>query len=163
MAAVLLEKLTKVYQGPGKQTVTAVRDVCLSIQDREFFVLLGPSGCGKTTILRMIAGLEDPTAGAITIDGTVANGVAPGDRDIAMVFQNYALYPHMSVYENLAFGLRLRKVARAEIDARVKEVAETLELSGSLKRNPDELSGGQRQRVAVGRAMVRKPKVVFIR
>jgi multiple sugar transport system ATP-binding protein len=129
------------------------------VEDREFMVLVGPSGCGKSTTLRMIAGLEDITSGHVSIDGCVVNQVPPRDRDIAMVFQNYALYPHMSVYENMAFGLKMRKLPKAEIDARVREAAALLGLSAHLDRLPKALSGGQRQRVAVGRAIVRKPKV----
>ncbi len=159
MARVLIENLVKIYpekSGPG---VAAVRDVSLTIEDREFMVLVGPSGCGKSTTLRMIAGLEEITAGTIAIDGQVVNDVPPKDRDIAMVFQNYALYPHMTVYENMAFGLKLRKFPKAEIDARVREAAAMLGLEPLLDRKPKALSGGQRQRVAVGRAIVRKPKV----
>src|SRR5512144_3047897 len=132
----------------------AVKDLQLEIQDGEFMVLVGPSGCGKTTSLRMIAGLEEVTEGALKIGDRVVNDVAPKDRDIAMVFQSYALYPHMSVYDNMAFGLKLRKVPKAQIDERVKEAAETIQLTGLLQRKPKELSGGQRQRVALGRAIV---------
>lgn len=159
MAKVLIENLVKTYpekNGPG---VTAVKGINLTIEDREFMVLVGPSGCGKSTTLRMIAGLEEITSGTISIDGKVVNSVLPKDRDIAMVFQNYALYPHMSVYENMAFGLKLRKFPKAEIEARVREAAALLGLEGYLERKPKALSGGQRQRVAVGRAIVRKPKV----
>jgi multiple sugar transport system ATP-binding protein len=159
MAQVVIDHLVKVYpekSGPG---VRAVNDISLRIEDREFMVLVGPSGCGKSTTLRMIAGLEEISDGTITIDGKVVNHVLPKDRDIAMVFQNYALYPHMSVYENLAFGLKLRKFPKAEIDARVREAAAMLGLEQLLDRRPKALSGGQRQRVAVGRAIVRKPKV----
>jgi multiple sugar transport system ATP-binding protein len=136
-----------------------VHGINLEIRDREFMVLVGPSGCGKSTTLRMIAGLEDITEGKISIGGKVVNDILPKDRDIAMVFQNYALYPHMSVYENLAFGLKLRKFPKPEIDARVREAAAMLGLEPYLDRKPKALSGGQRQRVAVGRAIVRKPKV----
>jgi len=159
MAKVIIENLVKTYpekSGPG---VTAVRSINLTIEDREFMVLVGPSGCGKSTTLRMIAGLEEITGGTITIGQKVVNDVLPKDRDIAMVFQNYALYPHMSVYENMAFGLKLQKVPKAEIDQRVKEAAQLLGLEALLDRRPKALSGGQRQRVAVGRAIVRKPKV----
>ncbi len=159
MATVVIENLVKTYpekNGPG---VRAVHGINLEIRDREFMVLVGPSGCGKSTTLRMIAGLEEISAGHISIGGTVVNHVLPKDRDIAMVFQNYALYPHMSVYENMAFGLRLRKLPVAEIDARVREAAAMLGLEPLLDRQPKALSGGQRQRVAVGRAIVRKPKV----
>jgi multiple sugar transport system ATP-binding protein len=131
----------------------------LTIHDGEFMVLVGPSGCGKSTTLRMIAGLEEVTGGEIYIGDKLVNEIPPKDRDIAMVFQNYALYPHMSVYENLAFGLKLRKYPQAEIDARVKEASQILGLSDLLDRKPKALSGGQRQRVAVGRAIVRKPQV----
>src|SRR5688572_24078633 len=159
MAKVLIENLVKTYPektGPG---VTAVKGISLEIQDREFMVLVGPSGCGKSTTLRMIAGLEEISGGTVDIGGRIVNDVAPKDRDIAMVFQNYALYPHMSVYENMAFGLTLRKMPKAEIDVRVREAAELLGLNGYLDRKPKALSGGQRQRVAVGRAIVRQPKV----
>jgi multiple sugar transport system ATP-binding protein len=159
MAQVVIDRLVKIYPektGPG---VKAVNEISLTIEDREFMVLVGPSGCGKSTTLRMIAGLEEISGGTIAIDGKVVNHVLPKDRDIAMVFQNYALYPHMSVYENLAFGLKLRKFPKAEIDARVREAAAMLGLEQLLDRRPKALSGGQRQRVAVGRAIVRKPKV----
>jgi multiple sugar transport system ATP-binding protein len=159
MARVLIENLVKTYpekSGPG---VTAVKGINLTIEDREFMVFVGPSGCGKSTTLRMIAGLEDISAGTISIDGDREQRAAPKDRDIAMVFQNYALYPHMSVYDNMAFGLKLRKFPKQEIDARVREAAAMLGLEPYLERKPKALSGGQRQRVAVGRAIVRKPKV----
>ena len=159
MARVVLEKLVKTYPektGPG---VTAVKGIDLAIEDREFMVLVGPSGCGKSTTLRMIAGLEEISGGTVSIDGKIVNDVLPKDRDIAMVFQNYALYPHMSVYENMAFGLKLREFPKPEIDARVREAAAMLGLTDYLDRRPKALSGGQRQRVAVGRAIVRKPKV----
>ncbi len=159
MAKVTIENLLKTYpekSGPG---VTAVNHINLTIEDREFMVLVGPSGCGKSTTLRMIAGLEEITSGTIAIDGREVNNVLPRDRDIAMVFQNYALYPHMSVYDNMAFGLKLRKMPKAEIDARVREASAMLGLDPYLDRRPKALSGGQRQRVAVGRAIVRKPKV----
>jgi multiple sugar transport system ATP-binding protein len=155
MASVVLRGVSKIFEG----NVVAVRDMNLEVHDREFVVLVGPSGCGKSTLLRMIAGLEDVTEGEIQIDGRLVNDVPPKDRDIAMVFQNYALYPHMSVYDNMAFGLKLRKYPKAEIDQRVGEAAEILGISGLLDRRPKALSGGQRQRVAVGRAIVRKPKV----
>ncbi len=155
MAGVKLDKVSKVYDGK----VTAVRDVNIEIRDKEFVVLVGPSGCGKSTVLRMIAGLEEITTGTISIDSRVVNDVAPKDRDIAMVFQNYALYPHMTVYENLAFGLKLRKYEKKEIDTRVQHAAEILGIASYLDRKPKALSGGQRQRVALGRAIVRQPKV----
>jgi multiple sugar transport system ATP-binding protein len=154
MARVLLKELNKKFDGTH-----AVKDVNLEIRDHEFVVLVGPSGCGKTTTLRMVAGLEDITSGEISIDGKVVNNLAPMDRDIAMVFQNYALYPHMSVYQNMAFGLRMRKFDKPEIDRRVKHAAEVLGIQVLLDRRPRQLSGGQRQRVALGRAIVRNPRV----
>ena len=155
MAGVKLNNVSKVYDGG----VVAVKDVNLDVADKEFVVLVGPSGCGKTTTLRMVAGLEEVSSGEIYIDDKLVNDVAPKDRDIAMVFQNYALYPHMTVYENMAFGLKLRKYSKPEIDSRVKEAAQVLGISDYLSRKPRALSGGQRQRVALGRAIVRKPKV----
>lgn len=155
MAEVVLKAVCKTYD----QTSQAVKDFNLVIRDGEFLVLVGPSGCGKSTTLRMIAGLEEITSGTIAIGGTCVNHMPPKDRDIAMVFQNYALYPHMNVYDNMAFGLKLRGVARSVIKERVTEAAEILEIQGLLKRLPKQLSGGQRQRVAVGRAIVRQPKV----
>lgn len=155
MAEVVLKNICKVYG----QKVQAVKNCNIEIKDKEFVVLVGPSGCGKTTTLRMIAGLEDITDGELLIDGKVVNNIPPKDRDIAMVFQNYALYPHMSVYENMAFGLKIRKVSKKEIDERVHEAAGILGIEDLLKRKPRALSGGQRQRVAVGRAIVRQPKV----
>lgn len=142
--------------------VTAVNDVTLEIPDRQFTVLVGPSGCGKTTCLRLVAGLEEATQGDIYIGDRRVNDVAPKDRDIAMVFQNYALYPHMTVYDNMAFGLRLRKYPTAEIERRVREAAAMLGIEGLLQRRPKQLSGGQRQRVAVGRAIVREPQVFLM-
>src|SRR5512142_1076550 len=142
--------------------VIAVNDLDIKIADKEFLVFVGPSGCGKTTSLRCLAGLEEISDGRILIGDRVVNDVPPKDGDIAMVFQSYALYPHMSVYDNLAFGLKLRKVPKAEIDKRVKEAAETIQLSGLLQRKPKELSGGQRQRVALGRAIVREPAVFLM-
>ena len=159
MARVVIEGVTKVFQGACGESVRAVDNLNLTIEDKEFLVLVGPSGCGKTTTLRMIAGLEEITQGTISIDGEVVNDVDPKERDIAMVFQNYALYPHMTAYENMAFGLKLRKCPRAEIEQRVQEAAGMLDLANCLDRRPSELSGGQRQRVAVGRALVRKPRV----
>jgi len=155
MAEVILKNIRKVYD----KEVVAVDDANIEIKDKEFVVLVGPSGCGKSTTLRMIAGLEEITAGEISIDGTIVNDVPPKDRDIAMVFQNYALYPHMSVYQNMAFGLKLRKYPKDEFEARVQEAADILGIQELLERKPKALSGGQRQRVAVGRAIVRKPKV----
>jgi multiple sugar transport system ATP-binding protein len=159
MARVELKNLVKTYPEKGGPGVSAVKGVSLDIADREFMVLVGPSGCGKSTTLRMIAGLEEITSGTVEIEGKIANDILPKDRDIAMVFQNYALYPHMSVYENMAFGLKLRGHPKAEIDARVHEAAAMLGLGDCLGRRPKALSGGQRQRVALGRAIVRKPKV----
>src|SRR5579872_6890901 len=155
MARVLLRNLNKFYD----HDVHAVKDVNLEIRDKEFVVLVGPSGCGKTTTLRMVAGLESITSGQVLIGDTVVNALPPMDRDIAMVFQNYALYPHMSVYDNMAFGLKMRKFKREEIDRRVKDAAEILGIQSHLKRKPRQLSGGQRQRVALGRAIVRHPQV----
>jgi multiple sugar transport system ATP-binding protein len=160
MARVVLENLLKTYSARGKQPAfTAVKGITLAIDEGEFMVLVGPSGCGKSTTLRMIAGLEEVSGGTISIGGNVVNHVLPKDRDIAMVFQNYALYPHMSVYENMAFGLRLRKFPKVEIEHRVRDAAQLLGLESMLERKPKALSGGQRQRVAVGRAIVRQPKV----
>ena len=154
MAQVQLESLTKKFGD-----LVAVDNVDMIIEDSEFIVLVGPSGCGKTTTLRCVAGLEDPTAGEIFIGEQMVNGIPPKDRDIAMVFQNYALYPHMDVYNNIAFGLKLRKMPKDEIDERVHKTAELLGIEDKLKSKPKELSGGQRQRVAVGRAIARNPKV----
>jgi multiple sugar transport system ATP-binding protein len=154
MAQVILRQLNKLYD-----SVHAVRDVNLHIADREFVVLVGPSGCGKTTTLRMVAGLEEISSGEVLIGERVVNNLAPMDRDIAMVFQNYALYPHMSVFDNMAFGLKMRKFDRAEIVERVKQAAEILDIGELLQRKPRQLSGGQRQRVALGRAIVRHPQV----
>jgi multiple sugar transport system ATP-binding protein len=158
MAEVRLEGVHKVYNEGGKNEYHAVKDVNLEIADKEFVVLVGPSGCGKTTTLRMIAGLEDISRGSITIGDRKVNDVPPKDRDIAMVFQNYALYPHMTVRKNLAFGLKLRKTPKEIIDQRVMQAAKMLGLESRLEAKPKELSGGQRQRVAVGRAIVRDPK-----
>jgi multiple sugar transport system ATP-binding protein len=155
MAEVTFSGVRKIFPGG----VVAVDDFNLEVHDREFLILVGPSGCGKSTSLRMVAGLEEITEGEIRISGKVVNDIPPKDRDIAMVFQNYALYPHMTVYKNMAFGLKLRKYAKAEIDQRVREAAGILGIEDLLDRKPKALSGGQRQRVAVGRAIVRKPKV----
>ncbi|MEA2015099.1 MAG: sn-glycerol-3-phosphate ABC transporter ATP-binding protein UgpC [Actinomycetota bacterium] len=157
MAKVVIKKLTKKFED-----VIAVNSINDTVEDREFTVLVGPSGCGKTTTLRMIAGLEEVTEGEIYIGDRLVNGVAPKDRDIAMVFQNYALYPHMNVYDNMAFGLKLRRIPKTEIEKRVTEAAKILKIEDLLKRRPKQLSGGQRQRVALGRAMVRKPKVFLM-
>jgi len=158
MATVNLRNVFKVYG----ETVLAVKDFNLDIHDREFVVFVGPSGCGKTTTLRMVAGLEEITKGEIAIDGTIVNDIPPKDREIAMVFQNYALYPHMSVYQNMAFGLKLRKYAKEEIDKRVREAANILGIESLLERKPTALSGGQMQRVALGRAIVRNAKVYLL-
>lgn len=155
MARVLLKKVSKTFPGG----IEAVKDVKLEVADKEFLVLVGPSGCGKSTTLRMVAGLEEITSGEIFIGDTLINDIPSKNRDIAMVFQNYALYPHMNVYKNMAFGLILRKYPKSEIDRRVQEAAEMLGISELLNRLPKALSGGQRQRVAVGRSIVRKPKV----
>ena len=158
MADLQLNHIYKKYQGG----VVAVSDFCLDIEDKEFIVLVGPSGCGKSTTLRMIAGLEEISEGELYIGGKLVNDVAPKDRDIAMVFQNYALYPHMSVFDNMAFGLKLRKTPKAEISKRVHEAAKILDIEHLLERKPKALSGGQRQRVALGRAIVRNPKVFLM-
>jgi len=158
MATVTMKNLKKVYDNK----VTAVQDFSLEVADKEFVVLVGPSGCGKSTTLRMVAGLEDISGGELYIGEKRMNDVAPKDRDIAMVFQNYALYPHMTVYENLAFALKLRKAPKEEIDRKVKEAAEILGITEYLQRKPKALSGGQRQRVAIGRAIVREPKVFLM-
>jgi len=158
MASLSLENITKVYPNGFE----AVKDFNLEIQDKEFIIFVGPSGCGKSTTLRMIAGLEDISSGTLKIGDRVVNDVEPKDRDIAMVFQNYALYPHMTVYDNMAFGLKLRKVPKAEIDKQVREAAKILDLEKLLDRKPKALSGGQRQRVAMGRAIVRNPKVFLM-
>lgn len=155
MASVRLENVKKVFDGGH----VAVHSMSLEVKDRELIVLVGPSGCGKSTTLRMVAGLEEATEGTILIDGQVVNDVPPKDRDIAMVFQNYALYPHMTVFENMAFGLKLRKFSKPEIMRRVREAADILGIGDLLNRKPKALSGGQRQRVALGRAIVRQPKV----
>jgi multiple sugar transport system ATP-binding protein len=157
MAKVVLKNLTKKFD-----EVIAVNNMNTTIEDREFVVLVGPSGCGKTTTLRMIAGLEEATGGEIYIGDRLVNNVPPKDRDIAMVFQNYALYPHMNVYDNMAFGLKLRKTPKAEIISRVTDAAKILKIEELLKRRPKQLSGGQRQRVALGRAIVRNPKVFLM-
>jgi multiple sugar transport system ATP-binding protein len=158
MAGIAIDDVSKVY-GDGTE---AVSSLTIDVHDGEFIVLVGPSGCGKTTALRMVAGLESITSGTIRIDDRVVNAVPPKERDIAMVFQNYALYPHMTVYDNMAFGLRLRKLPKAEIDRRVREAAGILGLEEFLPRKPKALSGGQRQRVAMGRAIVREPKAFLM-
>src|SRR5216117_2496033 len=154
MATVTLDGVRKSY---GSREV--VHGVSCAVADGELVVVVGPSGCGKSTLLLMVAGLETVSAGTVAIDGRIMNGVEPKDRDIAMVFQNYALYPHMSVYDNMAYGLRIRSLSKADIDARVKRAAAILELEALLERRPRQLSGGQRQRVALGRAIVRNPRV----
>src|ERR671932_79030 len=154
MAEVALRQVVKTFE-----KTPAVRGIDLDIVDKEFIVLVGPSGCGKTTTLRMIAGLEEATSGEIYIGDQLVNDVPPKDRDIAMVFQNYALYPHMTVYENMSFGLKLKRFPRAEIKSRVEQAARILDITDLLQRRPKQLSGGQRQRVAMGRAIVRNPKV----
>ena len=158
MAGLKLNHIYKIYSG----NVTAVSDFCLDIEDKEFIVLVGPSGCGKSTTLRMVAGLEEISEGELYIGDRLVNDVAPKDRDIAMVFQNYALYPHMTVYDNMAFGLKLRKKPKDEIDKLVREAAKILSIEPYLNRKPKALSGGQRQRVALGRAIVREPKVFLM-
>ena len=157
MPSVTYEHVTKRFE-----RVVALNDLNLEVKDKEFLVLVGPSGCGKTTALRCLAGLEEVSDGTIKIGTRVVNDIAPKDRDIAMVFQSYALYPHMTVYDNMAFGLKLRRVPRPEIDRRVKEAGEVLGLTDMLKRQPRQLSGGQRQRVALGRAIVREPQVFLL-
>ena len=158
MADVQLKEVDKIYEGG----VHAVQDLSLYVKDGEFLVLVGPSGCGKTTALRMIAGLEEISDGTVTIGGRVVNDLSPKDRDIAMVFQNYALYPHLSVADNIGFGLRLRKMPKGVVSERVAWAAKLLDLSPYLDRKPRELSGGQRQRVAMGRAIVREPQVFLM-
>ena len=158
MADVSFEHVTKEFD----EGVVALRDLSLDVPDGEFMILLGPSGCGKSTTLRLVAGLERATSGRISIGGRLVNHVSPRDRDVAMVFQNYALYPHMTVFKNLAFGLKQRRVASAEIDRRVREASAMLGLDELLRRRPAQLSGGQRQRVAMGRALVREPKVFLL-
>ena len=158
MASLSLKNVCKVYPNGFE----AVKDFNLEVEDKEFIIFVGPSGCGKSTTLRMIAGLEEISSGELIIDGKVMNDVEPKDRDIAMVFQNYALYPHMTVFDNMAFGLKLRKVPKDEIKAKVEEAARILDLEKLLDRKPKALSGGQRQRVAMGRAIVRNPKVFLM-
>ncbi len=169
MAGLSLKNIYKIYPNATKkkkgevvEIKPAVSDFCMEIEDKEFIVFVGPSGCGKSTTLRMVAGLEEITSGELYIDGKLVNDVEPKDRDIAMVFQNYALYPHMTVYENMAFALKLRKMPKDEIDKKVREAAEILDITQYLERKPKALSGGQRQRVALGRAIVRQPKVFLL-
>jgi multiple sugar transport system ATP-binding protein len=161
MAEVTLQNISKVYDEVDKKRgrKKAIEDISFTVHDKEFMVIVGPSGCGKSTLLRMIAGLEDISEGTLAIDGKRMNDLSPRDRDIAMVFQNYALYPHMTVYDNMAFGLKLKKFSRSEIKKRVMQTAKLLEIEDELYRKPKTLSGGQRQRVAIGRAIIRRPKV----
>src|SRR5215208_6621915 len=158
MAEIVLDRVTKSYANGA----TAVKDLSVTIADGEFMILVGPSGCGKSTALNMIAGLEDITSGELRIGGDVVNQKAPRDRDIAMVFQSYALYPHLTVRDNIAFALKLRKMPKDEINKRVEEAARILELTENLDRRPGQLSGGQRQRVAMGRAIVRQPQAFLM-
>lgn len=161
MAELILERISKSYSGhaKGKTPPKAVDDISFTVMDKEFMVIVGPSGCGKSTLLRMIAGLEEISEGVLRIDGKRMNELSPKDRDIAMVFQNYALYPHMTVYDNLAFGLKLKRFSKTEIRSRVMQTAELLEIQDMLPRKPRLLSGGQRQRVAIGRAIIRRPAI----
>src|SRR6476620_5687002 len=161
MAEVTLENISKIYddRDTKRGRKKAIEDISFTVMDKEFMVLVGPSGCGKSTLLRMIAGLEDISEGSLSIDGKRVNDLSPRDRDIAMVFQNYALYPHMTVYDNMAFGLKLKNYSKSEIKERVMQTAALLEIEDELFRKPKTLSGGQRQRVAIGRAIIRRPKV----
>lgn len=159
MSRVLLDNISKTFVGPKRERIAAVRGVSLDVADGECVVLLGPSGCGKTTTLRLIAGLEELDAGSISIGGKPMRGVEPHEREVAMVFQQPALYPHMTAFENMAFGLKLRKLPAPEIERRVREAAETLGLAARLEHLPKDLSGGERQRVSIGRALVREPRV----
>ena len=161
MAEVILEHISKTYSGEKKNNTApkAIDDISFTVYDKEFMVIVGPSGCGKSTLLRMIAGLDDISSGTLSIEGKKINDLSPKDRDIAMVFQNYALYPHMTVYDNMAFGLKLKRCSKSEIKARVMQTAQLLEIEDELQRKPKTLSGGQRQRVAIGRAIIRRPKV----
>ncbi len=161
MAEVTLQNISKIYDDVDKERgrKKAIEDVSFTVHDKEFLVIVGPSGCGKSTLLRMIAGLEEISEGSLSIDGKIINDLSPRDRDIAMVFQNYALYPHMTVYDNMAFGLKLKNYSKADIKERVMQTAKLLEIEDELFRKPKTLSGGQRQRVAIGRAIIRRPKV----
>jgi multiple sugar transport system ATP-binding protein len=161
MAEVTLEHISKIYPGSKRKQSApkAIDDISFTVRDKEFMVIVGPSGCGKSTLLRMIAGLEEIDEGTLSIDGKIINDLDPSERDIAMVFQNYALYPHMTVYDNMAFGLKLKRIGKAEIKERVMQTAQLLEMEEVLDRKPKTLSGGQRQRVAIGRAIIRRPKV----
>jgi multiple sugar transport system ATP-binding protein len=162
MAKVTIQDLSKVFPVAGARLIEAVKNLSITVEDKELLVLVGPSGCGKTTTLRLIAGLEEATRGTISLDGQVLNKIPPQDRDVAMVFQSHALYPQLTVFENMAVGLKLRKVPTKEIDYAVQEAAELLDLSPCLKMRPDQLSGGQRQRVALGRAIVRRPRLFLL-
>ncbi|WP_199255821.1 ABC transporter ATP-binding protein [Mycolicibacterium mengxianglii] len=162
MAEVEFRDVTRQYPGGRAGDTVALQNLSLTVADGEFLILVGPSGCGKSTALRLLAGLDKPTSGEIRIGGSVVNRLSPGERDIAMVFQNYALYPHMSVYRNLAYGLRQRRTPRAQVDRRVRDTAELLQISELLDRLPGQLSGGQRQRVAMGRALVRRPQAFLL-
>jgi sn-glycerol 3-phosphate transport system ATP-binding protein len=162
LAEVEFRDVTRRYPGGRSGDTVALKGLNLTVADGEFLILVGPSGCGKSTALRLLAGLDKPTSGEIRIGGAVVNGLSPGERDIAMVFQNYALYPHMSVYRNLAYGLRQRRTPRAEIQRRVRETADLLQIGELLDRKPGQLSGGQRQRVAMGRALVRQPQAFLL-
>jgi multiple sugar transport system ATP-binding protein len=162
MPRIVLEDVRKSFAAPDGKTVTAAADITLSIADRELLVLVGPSGCGKTTTLRLIAGLETVDAGRILFDGQPVTALPPGDRDAAMVFQSHALFPHLTAFENLGFGLKLRRVARDEINSRVRELAGLLGVAHCLERKPAQLSGGERQRIALGRALVRRPKILLL-
>ena len=162
MARVVLENATRIFSGPNGRIIYAVKGANLAIEDKELLALVGPSGCGKTTTLRLIAGLEELSEGTVSIAGKVVNHVPPQERDVAMVFQSHALYPHMTAYENIAFGLKVRRFPKSEIDQRVEAMAKLLSLDGCLDRRPGEISGGQRQRVALGRALVRRPQVLLL-
>src|ERR1051326_9185720 len=162
MARVVLESLNKIFPGAKGEEVRAVDKLNLVVENKQLLVLLGPSGCGKSTTLRLISGLEEASQGTISMDGKVIDALEPKDRDIAMVFQNYALFPHLTVFENISLGLKLRRIPKPEIQSRVKETAEILGLTECLDRKPSALSGGQRQRVALGRAIVRKPKLFLL-
>lgn len=162
MARVCIEQLSKGFPVSGAKPVQALKNLSLTVEDKELLVLVGPSGCGKTTTLRLIAGLEEPSAGTISLDGQVLNDIPPQERDVAMVFQSHALYPHLTVFENMALGLKLRKRPSREIQSVVKEAAQLLELTTCLNMRPEQLSGGQRQRVALGRAIVRRPRLFLL-
>lgn len=162
MAQVVLEDATKIFSGSNGQTIRVVNRASLAVEDKELLALVGPSGCGKTTTLRLIAGLEELTEGSVSIAGKVVNELPPQERDVAMVFQSHALYPHLTAYENIAFGLKVRRFPRTEIAQRVEATANILSLNDCLDRRPGEISGGQRQRVALGRALVRRPQVLLL-